>query len=135
MQHPEGGETMTAEERALLPVLKSQMATFAKRSYEEIAEMLEARDRHVESPRSESGEYLYVNIEPIQNLGAEHGDQIEVSVDVQVDKAHIGAYIYFAPTGKTQFSPKVYRRPLDPTISYNVCELDDLAIERAPSNP
>ena len=119
---------MTEEERALLPILKSRMVSFAKRSYEEIAEMLEARDGHVDSPLTESGEYLYVNIQPIQNLGAEHDNQIEVSVDVQAEKAHIGAYIYFSPTGKTQFSPKVYRRPLDPTVSYNVCELEDLAI-------
>ena len=135
MQSSEGGEMMTAEERALLPALRRHLVSFAKRSYDEVAEMLEAHDRHVDSPRSESGGHLYVSIQPIQNLGAEHDNQIEVSVDVQVERAHIGAYIYFAPTGKTQFSPKVYRRPLDPTISYNVCELEDLAIERAPSNP
>ncbi|MGE0873082.1 MAG: hypothetical protein AB7O31_00260 [Burkholderiales bacterium] len=124
-------EMMTAEERELLPNLKEEISAFAARSYAEVAEMLRTHDTHTDG----KGEFIWIEAQPIQNLGADQGDQIEVSVSVRGREAHIGAYIYFAPNGAREFSPKVYRRPADPTITYNVCELEDLSIEQAPSNP
>jgi hypothetical protein len=85
--------------------------------------MLKQHDRFVEELKVSEGQFIHVSGEAIQDLGPEHQNKIEVSLSIISDDAHIGGYVYFGPSAPPAIDTKIFRRPLDTTISYNVCEL------------
>jgi hypothetical protein len=114
---------MKDPECSLVTVLRDKQSFLASLGYPNARRMLKQGDRFVEDLTNVTGRFLYVSGQAIQDLGPEHGNQIEVSVSVLSDDAHIGSYVHFGPDSPPEIDAKVFRRPLDPTVTYNMCEL------------
>jgi hypothetical protein len=66
---------------------------FSARSYSEVAEMLRASDTHTD----QRDELVWVEAQPIQNLGGDQGNQIEGWVSVRGTEAHTaGRNLWFS---------------------------------------
>jgi hypothetical protein len=120
---PENERTMSPAECSLVVVLRERQGLLGRLGYPNARRMLKQGDRFVEDLTNVTERFLYVSGQAIQDLGPEHGNQIEVLVSVLSDDAHIGSYVYFGPDSPPEIDAKVFRRPLDPTVTYNMCEL------------
>jgi len=114
---------MSQSEQVLVATLRDRQALLSRLGYPNAQRMLKTSDRFVEDLTTAAGRFLYVWGEAIQDLGLEHRNQIEVSISVISDDAHIGGYVYFGPDSAPEIDARVFRRPVDPTTTYNMCEL------------
>jgi hypothetical protein len=120
---PESEQVINVAEQSLVATLREQQTVLARLGYANAHRMLTTGDRFVEDLSKAAGRLLFISGDAIQDLGPEHQNQIEVSISVISDDAHIGAYVYFAPEASPEVGARIFRRPLDPSTSYNVCEL------------
>jgi hypothetical protein len=116
---------MNDAERSLVAVLRDKQSFLASLGYPNARRMLKQHDRFVDELKVSEDQFIHVSGEAIQDLGPEHQNQIEVSLSIVSDDAHIGGYVYFGPNAPPDIDTKIFRRPLDPTITYNLCELID----------
>jgi len=114
---------MNDAECSLVTVLRDKQSCLASLGYPNAHRMLKQHDRFVEELKVSEDQFIHVSGEAIQDLGPEHQNQIEVSISIISGDAHIGGYVYFDPNAPPDIDTKIFRRPLDPTITYNVCEL------------
>ena len=120
-----GREASNDAEWSLVPVLRDRQSFLANLGYPNARRMLKLRDRFVEELKVSEDRFIHVSGQAIQDLGPEQQNQIEVSISIISDDAHIGGYVYFGPNALPNIDTKILRRPLDATITYDVCELTD----------
>ena len=118
-----GASQMSEAEFSLVATLRDRQHHLSSLGYSHARRMLQLSDRFVEDLTNSAGRFLYVSGEAIQDLGPEHRNQIEVSISVISDDAHIGGTILVGPDSPPEIASKIFRRPLDPTVTYDMCEL------------